>query len=392
VKKSRRKEMPRVALILPLVFHYDRIILQGIIKYVRIHGPWNFVSIHHSPSTQWPDLNSKNLDGIIGDIFDQTKLKFLTKLGIPVVNVGTQGSLLGLPSVLPDYEAAGRMCARHFLEKGFRSFAFCGTDVSVDREKYKGFLGEIQNSGFSASYFELPSGSVMSWNWEKEKKRLKPWLMSLKKPVGLVGSSSACARQFVSACSHFGMRVPDQIAILGIGNNPMQCELSDIPISSLEMGSERVGFNAAKMLFDLLQGKKPSKQCIRIAPTGVIVRQSTDVVAVDHPKIARAVRYIHENSHRTVRVGELLRLVGISRRPFEVLFRQRLGVSPYEEILRAHLDRAKKLLIETDRSIEEVAERSGFASATQIGRMFRRQIGVTPMQYRKEFKINYQEC
>jgi len=180
--------------------------------------------------------------------------------------------------------------------------------------------------------------------------------------------------------------VPNEIAILGVDNDELLCELTSPPLSSVFPNAPRAGYEAAELLNRIMEGQKIGPKAHRIAPLGVKVRQSTDVLAIDDRVIARALQFIREQACTGINVDDLLRAVPLSRRVLEQRFQRLLGRTPREEILNVRLNRAKQFLAETDLSLAQIAERTGFEHVEYLSVVFKRETGVTPSSYRTKLR------
>jgi LacI family transcriptional regulator len=180
-----------------------------------------------------------------------------------------------------------------------------------------------------------------------------------------------------------GLRVPEDLAVLGVDDDPVLCELAVPPLSSIALDTRRIGFQGAVLLDRLMRGRPLPERPLLVGPLGVVARRSTDILALEDDLVAASARYIRENSHRALRVPDLLRNAGCSRRTLEVRFQEALGRTPYEEILRVRLGRVADLLVQTDWPLKKIALSSGFAYPEQMHAGFRRAFGTTPARYRR---------
>ncbi len=185
-------------------------------------------------------------------------------------------------------------------------------------------------------------------------------------------------------CHFSSIRVPDEFAILAGDSDELLCEVSTPPLSAVSLACERIGYEAAAMLHQMIEGKPAPRQPVLIAPHGVVSRQSTDFLAIDDPLIVRALRFIQNHTQHGIGVDDVLREVPLSRRSLEIQFKSYLGRTPAEEIRRVQLERARELLLNRDMSITEVALSSGFSNATRFGIAFRKKFGTTPRNFRKK--------
>jgi LacI family transcriptional regulator len=264
---------------------------------------------------------------------------------------------------------------------------FNGTDWS-DKRKL-GFEQRVAAAGFSCLSFQnpvqhtargLPEYEEHGQRYEQE---LKHWLQSLPKPLGLMACNDSRGRQVLNCCRELNIAVPDDLAVIGVDRDEIFCELSDIPLSSVILNSQQIGFEAAALLNHLMSGKDVANHPRLIRPKGVATRRSTDVLAIEDRHIAAALRIIREQACEGLDIPTLLKSVPLSRSVLERRFAQILGRSPNEEILRVKLGRACRLLEESDLPLAEVAEKCGFEHAEYFSRLFKKKLGSTPGEFRK---------
>ncbi len=276
------------------------------------------------------------------------------------------------------------LAAEHLLERGFRHFAACGfTGHAWSRQRLEGFRQALGVAGPNCAVYESPWGGRHAHPWELEQSRIGDWLRDRPRPLGVFACNDSRGQHVLDACQRIGLSVPEEVAVLGVDDDVLLCELCDPPLSSVVPNPERVGYEAAALLDRLMAGAKPRRLHECIEPLGVATRQSTDVLAIDDPHIALAVRYIRENACRGVTVHEVLRHVPLSRTILERRFRKYLGRSPQAEIRAVQLKRVKQLLAETDLPLERIAELAGYEHPEYLSVVFKRETGQTPGQYRR---------
>lgn len=381
---------PRVALLIETSRAYGRDLLVGIAQYVRVHGPWSIEFEEGDPCERMPGwFSAWKGEGVIARLKTPAMARAVAGLRVPVVDL--YGSLPGLnfPTVRSDEGAVGRLAAEHLLERGLRQFAFCGfngTDWS-DRRR-EGFEGHIARAGFSCRTFagspppQAFAGSEYEEHGAGSEQRLNRWLRDLPKPVGLMACNDTRARQVLNACRTLAVAVPDEVAVIGVDKDELLCDLSDLPLSSVILNTQRIGFEAAALLERLMAGGEPPGDTLLVEPKGVATRRSTDVLAVDDRRVAAALRYIREHACEGIDVPAVLRAVSLSRSSLERRFAQVLGRSPKAEILRVRLERAKQLLMDSDLPLARVAEKAGFDHPEHLSRLFKQKTGATPGQFR----------
>jgi LacI family transcriptional regulator len=359
-----------------VVHAYSRGILRGIADYSKIHGGWDF-SFHTRIDPDFTDtFAAEHIRGVIIQITMVEQSRKLLASGVPAVNVA---NILSppppLPAVWADNVATGRMAAAYFLERGFVSFACCGvSSARFTQERRQSFTEELKNAGYDCAFLDCSESAAAA------RRRQLP---ALPQPLAIFCANDSCARQMIREVTALGLAVPDQVAVLGVDNDEIDCELSGVPLSSIRLNTEQIGYEAATLLAKLIEGKSPPDTPLRVPPIEVITRRSTDVLALADAEVAAAVRFIRDRGGREINVENLLAQTRLSRRSLEMRFRKALGRSPYQEIRRVQIERAKLLLTRTDRPMREIADACGFRETRQLSVAFHERLGLTPRQYRR---------
>lgn len=362
-------------------------LMVGIGQYASGHGPWIFYT-HESSDWQFPQI--KNIadwhgDGIIVPVMKQQTLNDLTALGCPYVNTTAWPDI---PTVTNDNAAIGRLGAEHLLEKGFHRFAFLGLPTGIYiRERQAAFAGRIAEAGFKCQTYSGDYRTHEDWSWQGVQRDLQKWLQSLEYPIAIMTYNDSRARQLLEAARTIGLKVPNQVAVLGVDNDPILGELSSPTLSSIELNGERAGFEAAALLDRLMSGESAPSSPIFIAPRGVVERRSTDALFFADQDVARAIQYIRARGNRQVLVDELVDVLQLSRATIERRFRKTLGHSPFFEIRKAQISHIQRLLRETDWPISRVAAASAFPDARRLSVVFREETGLTATEYRNQFRV-----
>jgi LacI family transcriptional regulator len=363
-------------------------LLQGIARYAHHHGAWSCYWEPGGLGKAWPKLKALDLDGII--LRDVDKLEEVLAFGIPAVVIGHgRTEVSGLLNVVTDSERIGRLAAEHLLACGFKHFAYCGCRASFEEDipwselRRQSFAGRIRQAGWSCQDFPVPQSSDDS-SWLRERGLMARWLQSLPKPLGLMAANDDRARQVVEACTVAGILVPSEMGVIGVDNDEVVCGLSDPPLSSVAVNFDRAGYEAAGALDCLMSDKGSVPARIVVQATHVVVRRSTDVVAVEDQSVAKALRFIRANAEGgELNVSEVARGSGVSRRLLEKRFRHELGCSVLNEIRRVRTDKIAQLLVETHLPVREIADALGFADIQHFARYFRASKNMTPLAYRK---------
>jgi len=395
---TMRPRTPQVALLLETSTEYGRGLLRGILRYSRLHGPW---SLHVAPGhldQVLPKAKSWSGTGIIGRIRAPEMEKLIRSTRLPFVASSLSES--GLPlagnrfgEIRTNSEAIAEMGAAHLLEGGIRRFAFCGfanCRWSTTREKV--FVRLARDGGYPCETRRITLANWMQrphWieSWRHEQRVMVRWLQSLPKPVGLMACNDICGREVLQACAAAHLRVPDEVAVVGVDNDEMMCELSNPPLSSVALDLEKAGYEAARLLDELMSGRSAEGQVVRVEPTHVVTRRSSDVVAEQDPVVGRALRFIRDHARHALSVNDITDELRVSRRTLERHFLHAVGRTVLSEITRCHLERAKQLLLETDLPCYKVATEAGFGSLKAFNRAFLGREAMTPRDFRLRSRI-----
>jgi LacI family transcriptional regulator len=276
------------------------------------------------------------------------------------------------------------MAASHLIERGFRNLAYCGDPSfkwSVLRQTRFEQVALAQGCRV-ASHASIPQNDP-AYSWDREEKALMKWLKSLPRPIGVMACYDIKAQQLLDACRELSIAVPEEVAVLGVDNDRLLCELASPPLSSVMCNTHRTGYEAASLLERLMSGEKIGAVSTLVKPIGIQIRQSTDTLAIDDPDVASALRFIREHAVLGINVNDVLREVPVSRRVLESRFVRAIGRTPHEEIVRLRIDRVKNLLSETDLSLAEIATRAGFRHDEYMSVAFKKATGMPPSRYRK---------
>jgi len=375
------RRFPSVALLVETTRSYGRDLLRGINDYARIRGPWLFHLPNDIPIHGIPPAEEWRGDGIIAQPRQNKEfVRQLVEVGIPVVTLSGPPGTGGLPAVRGNHNAVADLAMAHFRDRGFVRFAYCGAPNEWDWPPTgKNFQRLAEEAGMQCEIYhprEDPGSHTL------QIASLGEWLKSLRKPVGLLASNDNRAREVLDACRSVGIFVPEEAAVLGVNDDELICELANPPLSSVIHNARRIGYEAAAMLDQLMSGKMVTNDVI-MDPLGVHARKSTDLLAIEDPEVAKAVRFIREHACDGIRVENVLEEVAMSRRSFEKRFRQALGRPPHMEIRRVQLERVRQLLVGSDFKLQKIAEAAGFSSAQYLAGLFHQTMGMTPGAWRQ---------
>lgn len=359
-------------------------VLEGVARYAQRRPDWTFVPVPEECTL--PSRRARHqLDGLLARVDTPEFSRRLQRCHWPVVDIGLELPDLPFPSVRVDNLAVGRMAFEHLRERGLQAFAFVGVSPGLfSTLREEAFGNSVRSAGFELSIYRIRFRIPAEFDpptWPSEPQMLD-WLRNLPKPVGLFVPWDMVGFQVIEACRLLGLAVPDEIAILSTDNDELTCRLAKPALSSIILPTEQIGYEAARLLDSLMEGRQPQRLQILLSPCGIETRQSTDILATDDALVAAAIRFVRENAHRPVHIGDVLRVVPLGRRTLEQRVRRFLGHSLGQEILKVHLERAQKLLVTTDMPIKEVALHSGFVNGRHLAVVFRRALGQPATRFR----------
>lgn len=391
--KSSRKEIPKVALFLQGVRHYERELLRGLADYANLHGPWWFFRHVTYLSGEAEDPESLvrlwRPDAIIVRESSPHRFDGILSGRLPCIYSPTTERREGLPNIVVRDDEAGRMAADHLHGAGFRHFAYCGVSSFFwSRSRCDGFVKRLDAHGLTAHVFASEDGREF-FGWEAGHGRLLDWLRALPKPVGVFCCTDDFTLLVQEACMVAGLRIPDDVALIGVGNDKSVCELARVSQSSVRLNIRRGGYDAAAYLDRLLRDPKARRRKAKdivIEPLGVAARPSTDAAETHDHEVARAISFIRDKVNVPIDVDDVVREVGVSRRRLYDRFREATGKSISAYIRDCRLEHFARQLLETNRTITEIADAMDFESDTNVARLFKRRFGVTPMAYRRKHR------
>ena len=379
--------MIKVILLIDCASEHDRKLLRGMMRYSKENGPWRFYRL--SPDSrlgedreewilQW--AKQWSADAIIGR-WDDRKMNLLDQLDIPVVLQNNRSRSDVFSNLTGDYDSTGRMAAQYFRKKLFTEYAFFGIkDIVWSEERCKGYEDEIAKyNGHFHSYMEGTSGD--------DRDKIVEWLEKLPKPVALFCCDDAHAQFVTETCKISGIRVPEDIAILGVDDDELLCGISDPPISSIDMDVERGGYMTCKLLHQqILSGSKEPFD-VWITPLGIKERASTSILNVKDPHVLKMIRHIDNNYSLDIKMEDILKIVPLSRRSIEMRFKKATGYTIYQYLLNVRVEHFAYLLTTTHRSYVDIAYEVGFRDLSNVSRTFRKYKGCTPLEYRKKYCV-----
>ena len=378
------KPPKKVALLIETSNRYGRDLLYGVRDWMREGERWAIRFTEQGRGAPLPTwLKDWQGDGIIARVDSPQIAAALRRTRLPVIDVSAERFSSEFSRVSIDNAAVARLAAEHLEGKGFAELAYCGDGRFLwSRQRGAEFTRGLAAKGRRCVDFveQTVGGRPGS---DAEIRAIARWLKALPKPVAVFACYDGRALQVLEACQLLGLNVPEQVAVLGVDNDELVCELANPPLSSVQPNARRSGYEAAALLARLMRGEKKSVEPThQVQPVRVVERQSTDVVAVADAKVAAALKFIRQHACAGADVGDVLRAVPMSRTRLEEKFKALLGHSPHRQIVQQRIARAKHLLVESKVAISEVAEQAGFDNASYLSVAFRRETGLSPFAYR----------
>ena len=386
-----KDDVKKVLLLIDYSSEFSRRLLKGLIQYSKEHGPWIFYRLPSYYKTlygkegilEW--AKEWQADAIIAR-WDHEGTNLLKTLDIPVILQNYKDRSAHFSNLTGDYIGTGEMAARFFIKRRYRNFAFYGNKGVVwSRERAEGFRKEIEQTGGNYYYFESENLSGEQWN--SSHIQLDQWLLSLPKPVGLFACDDSFALQVSEICKINNIQIPQEIALLGVDNDELMCDLSDPPISSIVLDVEKGGYEAGRLIDQFISKRRTNSIDIVIKPIRFELRQSTEKYNISNEYISKIVNYIEDNFTSEISIESLTKLVPLSRRNLEVKFKNEMNTSIYQFILDCRIEFFAHLLLTTDRPLFDLALESGFTDYKNISRVFKKFKGCTPMEYRQKISV-----
>ena len=364
---------------------YDHRVVKGIVRYASKRNwhisPYLFSSrfIPHG----WPG------DGAI-TCFGKNLGKFILSLDMPKVDISITDFPATVPRVHVDNDAIARMAAEHFLERGFRHFAFFSWSmIDVNQARKRGFLRALAEHGVDpSSVHEIrqPPATILG-DWEKHRDAILGQLRHLPRPLAVFAGQENLGATLIEICTRTGIHIPEEVAVLGVDNIEFICDCLAVPMSSIDTCLVELGYTAARQLDHLMQGEATmDAPPILIPPKEVVCRQSTDILAVPHPAVVKALRFIKNSYHLPITLEDIGAHAGMSKRGMEKAFLKHLSRSPAAELRRIRLDNAKRMLTQTDEKVETIARECGYSNSSNLSFAFNKDTGMSPRAYRNAFR------
>lgn len=355
-----------------LVSYFDVRVHRGVAEFARAHG-WILDAHPHDP-TRWPGVCEG--DGVLFLGRENEVPEVVRNFSQPAVNLGRSLEPERYPEVRTDAEGIGRRAADHLMRCGLQRFSGVFTaDAPSMQERKAAFVERLSEAG--REYLDLP---VFLEDWARH---FRHWLARVPKPLGLLAENDEEAQWIVQLCRYLTLSVPEEVALLGVGDEPLISELSEVPLSSVDSNAFGKGYEAARLLDRwIATGEKPSPVTF-VPAKGVVARASTDVFHADRPELRAALECIQTNFRWALHLEDLAAQTGLSGRRLQDLIKMQTGKTFKTLLLEKRLEEAERLLGLGQLKLQAVASECGFKSDAHLCQVFRRERGTTPGEYRR---------
>ncbi|MBN1788401.1 MAG: DNA-binding transcriptional regulator [Sedimentisphaerales bacterium] len=396
-RRNKQKSDIKVAFVVPGISLNLRHILRGVCRYTKGNTNWHLRIAGGVPSRVLPSLKKTGIDGMFVAMHSKKIVSDVTEMKLPCIGM----DCLQIPDVFPyltaDSFQAGKLAAEHFLERGFRHFAYySASSYFWSNWRMEGFSQSVRQAGYTTSVYK-PSVKAKKrdqydWQsgrtWMKGLKEPVEWLHSLPKPAGLMVCDDTIGYDLLEAAEEAGIHIPEEVAVVGVFNDDVLCNAAKPLLSSVSINLELAGYRAAHLLNSIIIGEeKMASQAILAPATHVVVRQSSDIMAIEDKNVASAVNFIRKNFNSHIQVADIVDSAACSRRSLESKFQKFLGRSILKEVIRVRVEHIASLLLESDLSIDQIARASTFDSVSHLIRVFKKHKGLPPNAFRKTHSV-----
>ena len=382
---AKRSGPPRVALLIETSNAYGRGLLAGVAEYVQMHGPWSV----YLPETGRADgsaatrLRGWRGDGVLVRAEDHATARAANLSESAIVDLSAAGLLQGRPAVHSDLAAEADAGFDHLWDRGYRHMGFCGvSQYAWVRRQQKAFCRRAGEAGADVSVFLRTLRLTRAKGWAADRAALAAWLRTLPRPVGIFACYDLLGQLVLDACRLAGLRIPDDVAVIGVDDDAVRCSLSDPPLSSVAPDTRLIGYRAAELLAAIMAGRRVEAGMRLVPPLGVSARRSTEALAVPDMDVAAALRFIRDHCCESIGVSDVVSEVALSRRVLESRFVRHVGRTPHAEIQRCRMEIAKQLLADTDLPVKSIATRVGAGTPEYLSVLFQKTLATTPSAYR----------
>jgi len=385
-KSPSQNRRPNVGITIAQGLAFIEQVRHGIVDYARARGGWTFSFMPEmiGPSLEW--FRHMRLDGAFALVLTPQDLRIAQTLRFPCVNLAGHIDPSAIPSVMVDHRRIGQMAAEHLLGLGFARLGYYGTgNMWYSRQRHAGFMDAAAQAGAECHSLIVQLLRHPSTVWRDQHRQLERWLRSLRLPAGIMASIDLRASMIVDVCMQIGLRVPDDVAVLGVDNNQAVCELGAVPLTSVARNDWKVGWEAAAMLDRLMAGESLSQNLVFIEPERVVTRKSTETMPVNDPFLSKLIAGARDELNKPFGVEWLVQRSKRSRRWLERRFLKTLGQPPHMILNRLRVAKARELLASAEHDealLSDIAARCGFADLRRFRLVFSKHTGSTPRQFR----------
>lgn len=380
--------MKRIVLLIETSRAFGRGLIMGIAQYSKIHGPWSFYKEPIDLKSTIPHLTGWKPDGII--MRDSLITRELLGLKIPTILAIHDSSYpKDLPAIKTDSQSIAKLASDHLIEKGLKNLAFFGFENYDWLKERRFYFSRFNTEAGYKTHIYIPRRKIKKDEWESEQQEVSDWVNDLPKPVGIFACNDDHGQHILEVCKLINLKVPEDVAVIGVDNDPIICDISDPPLTSIKLNVEAAGYESAKLIDNMIDTKKLSGKHIMVLPSYIVQRQSTDILAVKDIDVSKAIQFIKKNAKNKICVEDVVKATIINRRVLERRFKTAIHRSIYDEIQNIRVELIAKLLIETDLSISQITSYFNFTDAEHISRYFKRKKGIGLREFRKYHKPGY---
>lgn len=392
VEPEAKSSMPVVGIRVPSWASFTRPIFRGIVDFIRNNEQWQIQTLVDSTNEMAPVLIDENWrgDGLILFRYSVDEAKIFKQCKIPVVNLSAECLGKGFPTVIPNNFEIGKQAAQHLLTLGLKNFSYWGDPSrNYSIERGDAFEQQIRSAGFDCIKVQIePDHLPWDGRWVKMHERIVEELGRLPKPVGIFAKDDMLGSNIIRICNEVGILVPEEIAVMGTNADEVFCQISTPPLSSVAYPGESVGYESARLLSSMMNGKSiKNDHLVTIPIRDIVARESTNTFAIDDLVVTQAVQYIRAVAPvYPIHVSEVAARSSLSLSGFNKHFVQQMGHTPKEEIKRVRLAKLQALLKNSNEKISQIAKEMKFGSPEELSRFFKRETGMVPKEYRSRYQ------